>query len=443
MMKARFLVGVVLLCLLVAWVIGYISESSEFSMMIALPFVIIFTIIFYFSPLGAMLAFFAVRSTMEIIMDQTLPIPGTFVEIAVGGVMSFFISLLGLLFILNSIYKRKFKIDRAILSAIIIFLVITAISIFAAFDRLEAIKEWGRMASLCVMFLVIALSVSNETDIRRFSLALLISCIIPFAFGIYQALTQTGFMASSQSINRIYGTFRIPNAYAAYLLFPFFLSASSLFNASLPSRIRNFYIIILSVTGLSLILTYTRASWLGALLGLAFIGYKKKQPLWLYLAIIVVVILSIVPLENIRLGELQEGNVTFGGRLVIWESVLPYFFAKPLFGHGLTNFLVIAGSALGWGRMSSQNELLRLLIETGLICTIVYCYLLWKIFKITNDNIYQHNQSFFMTFAAFLIGTVVVGFFEMNATLQWYFWMPAGIIVGYIGNRHTITPEKG
>jgi len=407
--------------------IGLDGSLAVWAVVIAFAMSVTLAVTLFLKPKLAVLLYVLLMPIMQPLMDQTIAIPGSRATIGIGGLFQVIIFLVGTFVIARSNVRGK---RIPVIAIFLVFLFIIAISIVSAPDTIRAIKELLRIASFTVMFLIAVTSFKSEKDIRNFVTVLFLSLVIPFVFGIYQEITQTGYMSLRTSYNlpahrynRIMGTFGNPVVYAMFINFPLLLCLSFGMDKQTPPVKRFLFFCTAIPLCATLFLTYTRSCWFGMIAAIMFMGIKRNRGLIFVVPVLLLLFFAFAPLTSIRLGEFSTGKLSFSGRIEGHTFMLPKVFEQPILGHGLTSF----------GDYTTQSDHLRLLLETGFLGYAGFLCLLAVLFKSVNKSYGLANagveKSFVLAYLAFFICVLVVGFSETNAVFQYYVWIPAGIAV--------------
>lgn len=245
------------------------------------------------------------------------------------------------------------------------------------------------------------------------------------------------------------------------------------------------------VAGLALILSGTRAVWVGMFLPLlaVMVGYWKniqrhlaKKFLWPFL--IILILFAISPLINKGLGYLRVGifkenfisraasiydleDVSNRGRLLIWRESLSFAVKHPL-GVGVGNFITSLGGEPGkpYGQVSNEinerynlpkkyisahNLYLQVLVETGIaglvsfgLFWLMVLYYFWRFLCR-----YEHTQDFLVYYVAqaFLMVLWILGaaFFDvtlLNDKVLMYFFINLGVAGLIVQKYHKLGDEN-
>jgi O-antigen ligase len=326
----------------------------------------------------------------------------------------------------------------------ICFLIICGVSVFSAFRTIDGLKYWTRLVSLFILYLLAANTIKTEKDMSRFVIALLIGLATPMILGFYQFLAGTG-MQDVKGLNRIpfgprriFGTFHLPNVYAAYLALPAFVTTTLALDKRLPQIKRFLFGLVACTVSVSLFLTFTRAAWLGVFFGFLYIGIKKYKRLLIVLFVITLLILATFSATELRMGEIQKRQVTASGRLELWKAMLPIAMEKPLMGHGLNNTPMLVKKRTG-ALNGGQSEYFKALLETGfpgLIALLsIFIPIFWSLTKTLKTCEGSPGEPLMLSLAAYFIASAIIAGFENYTLLEHFFLIPmaVGIGVGRLG----------
>jgi O-antigen ligase len=187
------------------------------------------------------------------------------------------------------------------------------------------------------------------------------------------------------------------------------------------------WMILLGIVGASLVLSFTRSVWLGAISGFLVIVTMIPRRLWLGVAVpVAVVCLASSGLIYHRIStSLQPNFAPNTGRVELFFAGVQMIEDHPLFGVGpqrihteFPNYYRgpdLAGSHIYYGHL--ENNILQLAAERGLPCLAAF---LWFIFELYAGLIdvarKSDSNSRWMALSALaaLTGFIVAGFFEYN-----------------------------
>jgi O-antigen ligase len=126
---------------------------------------------------------------------------------------------------------------------------------------------------------------------------------------------------------------------------------------------------------------------------------------------------------QVKIGDIRLDTST-SARLVSWKQALQDWPKHPLLGYGVT----------GYGFVDAQFP--RVLVETGVLGLIAFCYLLFSIFKVTLNNLKELKTpylqgigiGFLAGFAGLVVHALGANTFIIVRIME-PFWFFAGIMV--------------
>jgi O-antigen ligase len=244
------------------------------------------------------------------------------------------------------------------------------------FFQPELIYSVLRYVEILVVILI-WLNIFRETDIGIISTLVLLVVFVDttiavaqviFSKGVARALGLTAGLTTMQTFGILY----------------LFLKT----RAITDKRYLRYLGIIYLVFGL--VLSLTRSAWITFIIssGMLFLSSPKAIKLIIIkigiaFTFIGAGLYAVWPQMQIRVVQMLSGGGTVGVRLVLWHMVLAGFLSSPLTGIGSGAFarnysflLNFSGQSLPqqyWG-LSTHNEMLEALVETGIIGTAAYLF---------------------------------------------------------------------
>ena len=126
---------------------------------------------------------------------------------------------------------------------------------------------------------------------------------------------------------------------------------------------------------------------------------------------------------QIQIGDLRLDTST-SARLVSWKESLEDWPEHPIIGYGVTGYKFV------------DAQFPRVLVETGILGFIAFCYLLFSIFKVSLNNLKELKTPYFQGLAiGFFAGFVGLIVHALGANtfiivrIMEPFWFFAGIMV--------------
>ncbi len=285
-------------------------------------------------------------------------------------------------------------------------------SAFWSVSPFTSLIESVKFLDITALFLFSYVLVKEKkVSLREIIISIIVSAIIPILAGLIQLFTGQG-MSTFGLHGRIYGTFGHPNVFAFFLLFLLFLLIQyrkSIFWQKHKSLLCTFYFLLFTL----LLMTYTRAAWVGLLVFLMAIGILKyrKMLAWL-ISGLVLFYLVFYPLNNFliqhynfslqkelpllsRTTERSEEADSFEWRKSLVRENIPLIRAKPLLGYGYGTFPLVweANRSMEhfWDDSAeAHNDYLRLTVEIGILGLLVYLIILGRLLQanIAASNLY-------------------------------------------------------
>ena len=291
-------------------------------------------------------------------------------------------TIVGVLFIvaaalwLVATYRERRRLPGSGLRTALVALVCaSAVSVPNAVDPMTSLGDVLRLLAIVLMYAVLEQLMADPRMMRRALVAVFCSAIFPILY------TAAGFLVGhppvevKDGVTRVVGTFVQSNAFGAYLMLLVIVGVAVFPNVH--GRVRTGLAVLLAACAVCLILTYTLAAMLGALVGLIVVGLKQSKRLLLALATVLVLILALAPTLSGRLDSItnassygQGANHTgnsLAWRLAYWSQIVHLADRNPAtgIGYGMT-------SQLTQQNKQPHNDYLRAYVETGLVGLAVY-----------------------------------------------------------------------
>lgn len=366
---------------------------------------------------------------------------------------------------------------------IIIFLFICGLStLFSVSPRLSF---WGMhgfyfegfLSFLCYG-IIYFIAVNYVADKRKILKALLIASVIVSVYALVQATGITFFVwRGTQPYPRVWSTLGNPNFLGPYLIMVIPIYLIFLIKAETMKK-KFLYSLFTLLSVLALIFTYSRAAWLGMVVGLivfALMMNKKqlKTNLFFLIGIIVfsIILTSIYPRLYLRSQErtatmkpiveravstvdFKEPGIT--ARLSAWGTTIEMTLKRPILGFGLDTLGIsfrqfmsekyeeLAGRFRTAGY--AHNEFLQYGATIGLVGLGVYLFLLFTFFRILIKVSRDKERNLLASgLAASCIALLVNNQFSFStivpATLLWFFFgLGGGLFEGEKRELHFSIP---
>ncbi|PKP59857.1 hypothetical protein CVT91_06025 [Candidatus Atribacteria bacterium HGW-Atribacteria-1] len=372
---------------------------------------------------------------------------------------------------------------------ILSFIAICILSLFWSNSPMVSLKELPLFLAGPLLYFVITHNIRYEQQIYRILNVIL---IIGGLFGVYGILQYQGidfsFWTGNIGRQNVFGLFGNVNYFAEYLIVPLPLAISLFF--AYRNRVHKILLLVGILTmGGSLILTFTRGSYLAigislifmfllylASRGKSFIREYKKIFIFILALIILVTFLFALPnplnkpgtvISKIKgrtsVTQLIQGS-SIKRRIAIWKFTALMIKDHPLLGSGIGTFkynsLRYQAEFFEQGENRSlyphgfadkaHNEYLQLWAEMGIIglgifVWIMICYFNYGI-KILNKIKNHYKQAILIGLMGSIVAVLVDGIFgfpfHLAATIV-LFWVAIGFTVAIgTGNKNNILVMK-
>jgi len=281
-----------------------------------------------------------------------------------------------------------------------------------------------------------------------------------FLVGLYAVLQILGidFVAWTEPpfvTHRATSTLGQPNYLGSYLLLVIPLSIYGL--VRYRQRLVRFALgLLLALQLVALVVTGSRAAWLGLLGSLGFLalwrlsGFWSKLPaakkrLTIAISVLAVILLSWLLLQNNYIARRLEGITNFrqgsvSVRFNFWSGALKSIAQKPLLGYGLENqgeefikYYQANWAETGFVNASTNrahNLILDILLTTGIVGLILYLWLYGSFFRWSGQNRHQEKYRWLSeVLAVAVLGLLISLLFGFSIIVtEIYFWSYYAIV---------------
>ena len=241
-----------------------------------------------------------------------------------------------------------------------------------------ALVEWVRLASVCAMVLVAERLARQPAFRRRLVLAVAAAVVMPLVVAAWQVWSGSG-LFDAGGFARVRGTFTHSNPMAAFLALVVVMSFAHVAHLRKPGP-RCWAGLVCVVSSVGLYVTYTRAAWLAALLGVVVVCATKGRRWVGGLVAGMLMVLLLVPGTVARFSDLGDEQSARGEpsnsltwRAEYWGEALGFSEESPVTGIGLKQ--VAAQASEG---KQPHNDFLRAYVELGVLGLVAYAWLMWQ-----------------------------------------------------------------
>ncbi|GAA0121634.1 MAG: O-antigen ligase family protein [Clostridium argentinense] len=331
-------------------------------------------------------------------------------------------------------------ISMIALSFIMIF------SISYSTEKGLSIMETFRFITYIGLIFIIKYEADNKARIKTIIRCFLLTTSFLCIFGIIQYFTGIGLndkftgLEASGTVIRITSTMQNPNGFGAYLVLAFFPIVMLSFSTK-NNRLRGFYIVLSLLVLANLLLTASRNSIIGLIIGFIVLGvlYSYKFLLVFFLGIPVFLFDKSLLL---RFANIKE-EILNGPRVKLWQIARMMIKEHPIRGVGNGNYVSLYDEYVkkypqykypDYHRFSSHNSYLKVQSELGIFGIAFFVSTLAasvrtviRVYKKSKDKYYKY---FYMGFMGSTIGFLFMNmldnlFFSPQTTT--YFWVFIGL----------------
>lgn len=301
-------------------------------------------------------------------------------------------SMLSLLLMASITDDFKFKHYR-INTWIFAFAIVIAISSLISISMTESIKIALLMMAFVMFYFVVINVITTKKQLKMVLYTMLFIAVLTAIYGIYQY--KFGDVYSQAWLDsemfedikmRVYSTLENPNVYGEYLLLiiPF---AVALFWTEKGWKKKLILLLSIGITGLALVLTFSRGCWLGIIFAIAILALIINRR-FIFLGIILLLLLPFVLPATIldrfmSIGDMADTSTSY--RVYIWMGTLAmlrdYWLSGV--GMGITSFNTIYPlySYNNIKAPHSHNLYLQIIVEYGIGGFIVMAGVVYNYFK--------------------------------------------------------------
>lgn len=299
-----------------------------------------------------------------------------------------------------------------------------------------AFDETLRLASGVVMFAVVRRLGRDERVRLQILRAIFISTFAPIGFGLAQLATGSG-TRDIGGFSRVTGTFQHPNSLATYLVIVV-VAGVALRVCIEASRERRVLDVILVLSGVLLVATYSRAALIAVVVGLFVVGLVQDRRVIFAIAAVAVAVVIAVPSVLMRFGDIGSGETLTGQpsnslswRVGYWSEAVQLSESNRALGIGLGG----VAQLLEEGK-PPHNDFVRAFVEIGILGFAAYVavgfslvFLAWSALRATRRE-RGIDRGIAVAWAGCVTVFIVVSFTSnmiSQVVVMWYLFTLAGL----------------
>lgn len=301
-------------------------------------------------------------------------------------------SMMSLLLMASITPDFKFK-HYKINTWVFAFAIVIAISALISISMAESIRIAMLMIAFVIFYFVVINVITTKKQLKMILYVLTVIATLTAVYGIYQYMF--GDVYSQAWLDdemfedikmRVYSTLENPNVYGEYLLLIIPIITALLWTEKGWKK-KLFLFVCLGITGLALILTFSRGCWLGIIFAIAVLAIIIDKR-FIFLGIILLLLAPFILPDTIMnrfmsIGNMEDSSTSY--RVYIWMGTLAmlkdYWISGV--GMGITSFNTIYPlySYNNIVAPHSHNLYLQVIVEYGIVGFITMIGVMYNYFK--------------------------------------------------------------
>ncbi|MBV8139315.1 MAG: O-antigen ligase family protein [Deltaproteobacteria bacterium] len=290
------------------------------------------------------------------------------------------IGILLLLWIPRLVARRRLELPRLLKAVLVALGLIGLNAIRIAPDRMQAIREAGRLFfEPLVLFVVITSVPWRRSELKAAALVFVFASALVAAIGIVgygmghgggggEPAAAGKAVKTAQSL-RLESYWEATNSLAAFLVAALAVSVGMAFSA------RSIKGILLAAGAipiqlLSIVLTFTRGAWMACAVALLALSLQLRRIGWVVLGLVLATgVIAVAPpemLERVASIASFQTERSSANRIHMWHYAVPALFDRPLTGYGFYGFHVLFSSQPGITSAHAHNFMLDYALAIGI-----------------------------------------------------------------------------
>jgi O-antigen ligase len=314
--------------------------------------------------------------------------------------------------------------------ALVAFVAAGALSMIGTSDLGATSVELLRIMAAVMMFAVLEQMMLDPGTMHTMLRAVYLSAVFPLAFTLVGVLSGSARSETKGDFVRLLGPFNQSNTFGRYLMLLIIFGVAIF--PRMDRTTRRMLAVLLGVSSIFLMLTYTRSALVGTVLGIIVVGLLQERRLFLVLVIGLMLFVALDPRLGTRFTELQPADriVTadptnsLEWRFTHWAEILKLSSASPIIGIGLATTEEITED-----EKQPHNDFVRTFVEMGFVGFVAYVALLLALLRLgwtaaTKPPVGSLERSVgigFLGCAVAFVAVSLVANLISNVVTLWYF----------------------
>lgn len=361
-------------------------------------------------------------------------------------ILSLYGAIIIILFLISMLAKNNFTLLMPEIRYYLLFILISLLSFIPSINHLNSLVFLAKLTSLFAVYALFYNYIRTQGDAIKALNYFVLFSIFPVLYGFIQYLLGD-YMVSQVHVgevfNKMYSTFSHPNQFA-FFLSVVFLGIKTISQIRQNATFR--YHILMVMVLLSIILTFSRSVWLTLffIIVISLVLTKRHRfPIIIILSLIFVISFSLIASRFDELNNPDhKGRTSLDFRVNLSKDLLTKAFPNsPYFGYGIGNAELVADRYSNYGPVAAHNDYARLLIESGVVGLVTFCFFLFSCYLFVLRNyiyIFMNPYLLHYLLLVLFITIVIVGSNHLGSlsTLGIAFWLMAILRKGYYLEKH-------
>jgi putative inorganic carbon (HCO3(-)) transporter len=290
-------------------------------------------------------------------------------------------------------------------------------------------EEW-----LLLLFFLIVNNLKEQTKVEKLvTILIAVSTVVGF-YAIWQHysgmdLYRHTMLEPRGSVFLSLGLFDHHLTFGGYYMLAFLMASVILLTVKRSGIYRILDFLAPVVLGLSLVFSYARSAWLGAVIGILTFGFFKGRKFFVFMILGVLLLLLIIyVIEPTSWDRIKEINLSKdkaeSTRIRLWETSIRMIKDKPIWGIGLGNFGRLFDRYKVEGTYASishaHNDFLNTAVNSGLLGLLAYLGI-WAVFLYSTIKKIVKNRKSGFGYSVQMGGVVAIVAFLFASLFQCYY----------------------
>jgi len=337
---------------------------------------------------------------------------------------------------------------------LIFFMLMTTLAFAFSINQVLSLRFFIFYINCFLLLYVVIAELNTYAKFNIFIHITFVGVFLTGIYGIYQNFVGIPILASqvdtsidSNLVGRVYSTIGNANNYAELLVMflPFF--AAAFLNAKKISH-RAMYALMVIPCLISLLLTYSRSSWIGLVVAIGMFVLLKE---WRLIPVFGLIGLAIFPFLPVtitrRIMTIFSGDSSTNMRFTIWKQTFPLIKDYWATGIGLGPDVFIGmmkNYPTTQKAVHAHNIFIQILIETGILGLVSFIALKVHLFKQTvtvvlNKKIDMAYKNHIIAAISSIFGLLVVALVEYiwhEHRIMLIYWLMVGLLMASLRNAN-------